>query len=318
MTERSALRGSRTGILGRIKMSMARHRLGELLVLNGVLTASELRQALVVQKQHGGHLGQVLVDGSFVSRSDLNRILMQQWGVRFLALFVGLFLTLATFSAKQVRAGAIRDVPAQISLVSAANPAFAPVRAYPALFGAEERRSNNLEAFTKWTSMFQRFEAGLNTTAGRRVVQSWQNEIRGYQGLPLEEMARRVNDFVNQQNYVSDMRNWGISDHWSTPIEFFQRGGDCEDFAIAKYASLRALGVPEERLRIAIVQDLQQDIPHAVLIVYTDSGALMLDNQKRQVRPVESVDRYRPIFSINRHAWWLHTVPEATRLASAR
>ena len=56
--------------------------------------------------------------------------------------------------------------------------------------------------------------------------------------------------------------------------------------------------------------------PHAVLIVYTDSEALILDNQSETVLDSARTDRYRPIFSINRQAWWLHTAPQ-TVLASA-
>ncbi len=79
-------------------------------------------------------------------------------------------------------------------------------------------------------------------------------------------------------------REDGESDYWADPVEFLTHGGDCEDFAIAKYASLRMLGVPEDHLRIAIVRDLQKQVMHAILIVYTDNGdALILDNQNRRV-----------------------------------
>jgi predicted transglutaminase-like cysteine proteinase len=121
---------------------------------------------------------------------------------------------------------------------------------------------------------------------------------------------------MNEKPYILDNKNWGKSDYWGTPIEFMQRGGDCEDFAIAKYTALRALGVPEERLRIAIVQDTYKNIPHAVLAVYTEDGLFILDNQIKTLVSAESTGRYRPIFSINRTAWWLHNEPDTTRVAS--
>ena len=82
---------------------------------------------------------------------------------------------------------------------------------------------------------------------------------------------------------------------------------------------MRALGVPENRLRIAIVQDLQKNVPHAVLIVYTDQGPMLLDNQIKSAVKVDRVSHYKPIFSINQDAWWLHTMPKngVTRVASA-
>jgi predicted transglutaminase-like cysteine proteinase len=95
-------------------------------------------------------------------------------------------------------------------------------------------------------------------------------------------------------------------DYWATPIEFLTRGGDCEDYAIAKYASLRALGFSADQLRVAIVQDKIKNVPHAILIIYSDAGNFVLDNQNKQVEPIEAVNRYQPIFSINSTSWWLH------------
>ena len=124
---------------------------------------------------------------------------------------------------------------------------------------------------------------------------------------------------MNAKRYVSDAKNYGQNDYWATPVEFFKRGGDCEDFAIAKYTALKALGVPESRLRIAIVQDMQKNIPHAILIVYTDNGPLILDNQIKSAISASKISHYKPIFSINQDAWWLHTAPKGnvTVVASA-
>jgi predicted transglutaminase-like cysteine proteinase len=55
-----------------------------------------------------------------------------------------------------------------------------------------------------------------------------------------------------------------------------------------------------------------------VLVVYTDEGAYILDNQSRSMLSATNGGRYRPIFSINRTAWWLHTAPARTILASAQ
>ncbi len=305
------------GILTKFKVLLERNRLGELLVISGRLTTSELRRALEQQKAHGAHLGKILIEQKMVSRGALYRTLAQQMAMRCLVAGTGLFLTFASFGVKNARAGSIKDVPAMMTLASAADSAFTPIHRYPALFGSEERASTDLKAFTKWTGMFKRFERAMTQPHGQKIVSAWQRELRFYEGLPLDKMAKRVNSYINDQKYILDNRNWGKSDYWATPVEFFERGGDCEDFAIAKYVSLRALGVPEERMRIAIVHDLEKDIPHAVLVVYTDDKALILDNQSERVKASADVSRYRPIFTINRNAWWLHTKPAATVLASA-
>lgn len=312
-------RPQRKGIFTCMRVMFERNRLGELLVINGLLTPVELRQALALQKATCQQLGRLLLQERLVSRHQLYRILAQQWSLRCLAAAMTVTVSLSSIGIKQARAATLRDIPAQVTLASTANVAFRPVSAYPSLFGSDEKRSYNLSPFTKWTSMFDRFDAAMKTADGQKKMASWKNELQTVSGLPLEVMAERINSMVNQVRYIEDSANWGKSDYWETPIEFFSRGGDCEDFAITKYTALRALGVPEERLRIAIVHDKKKDIPHAVLIVYADSGALLLDNQNERVQNAATYSRYRPIFSINRQAWWLHTQGTAgTVMASAQ
>jgi predicted transglutaminase-like cysteine proteinase len=312
------LHGSR-GILSKFKALLERNRLGELMVMNGHLTTGELRYALARQKSTRQNLGHILLEENLISRSDLYSVLAQQWAFRALAGATALIIAFSCMGTKSAKAGSIKDVPAQMSLVSTANSAFAPVSAYPAIFGAAEKRSGNLDPFTKWTTMFNRFERAMNQSSGKQVINDWKADLEPIKGQSIRNMAERVNTLINQVDYVEDNRNYGQSDYWATPVEFFNRGGDCEDYAIAKYVSLRALGVPEDRMRIAIVQDLQKDIPHAVLIVYAeDGGAMVLDNQNKRALNAASYDRYKPIFSINRTAWWLHTEPDTTRLASAQ
>lgn len=306
------------GIFTRLKNMLQRNRLGELMVMTGLLTSGELKYALARQRVSGDHLGRVLIRERMVSRQALYRALAQQWTLRCLAASMTIFLAFSAFGAKTARAGSIRDVPAEMSLVHSANAAFAPIQSYPTLFGSGERRSGNLGAFVKWSNMFNRFEKAMHEPGNQRIMTSWTNQIRPFAGQSITQMAQGVNSVINQQEYVNDDVNWRVSDYWETPIEFFRRGGDCEDFAIAKYVSLRALGVPEERLRIAIVHDERKNMPHAILIVYSDQGPLVLDNQIKDVRSADSIGHYRPIFTINRFAWWLHTTPGTTVLASAR
>ena len=306
------------GILSNFKILLQRNRLGELMVMSGKLSTADLHHALSRQKEQGGNLGQVLLQERLVSRSTLYNALAKQWSLRCLAASMTLIVGLSAVGIKQARAGSIRDIPSQVRVTSATNISFAPIGSFPSLFGSQEKRSTNLAAFTKWSGMFDRFERSMQQPAAQRVLASWHKQIKPFAGQPLEQMARNVNDFVNGQNYIVDSRNWGQNDYWETPVEFFQRGGDCEDFAIAKYSSLRALGVPDDRMRIAIVHDQVKNMPHAVLIVYADSGAMMLDQQIKDVRYTSQVDRYRPIFTINRTAWWMHTAPGATVLASAQ
>jgi len=306
------------GVLNILKKLHTRNRLGELMVAKGVLKPSELKKALKLQKENGQNLGQTLVHHDFISKSTLYSTLCQQWSLRTITATLTFLISFSVFGMKNnARAGSIKDVAAKITLTSAANTAFGDLHSYPSLYGMDEKRSTNIQPFTKWSAMFDRFERDISKQSNQGTLKKWQASLKSYQGLPLDQMAESVNALINQTPYITDDRVWGQSDYWASPIEFFKRGGDCEDFAIAKYASLRALGVPEDRMRIAIVQDLQKNIPHAVLVVYTQKGALVLDNQNKDILEVGYVvNRYKPIFSINRTAWWLHTKSDNTVVAA--
>ena len=82
--------------------------------------------------------------------------------------------------------------------------------------------------------------------------------------------------------------------------------GDCEDYSIAKFMSLRQLGFSNAELRVVAVKDLNLKIGHAVLAVYLDGKALILDNQIRKVVEAKTIRHYVPVFSINEKFWWRH------------
>ena len=298
------------GVLTGLKIRLHKNRLGELLVLDGFISHDELSQALAISKERGTPLGKVLVDDEIVDIDVIRQTLVEQFMLRVMMAVMTLFISFAGMAggAKTARAASIKDVPARVAFQQAA--AYAPVSQYPKLFGSSEKQSSSLSAFTKWTSMFDRFDAALNTSDGQAAMTNFKSQIEFLRGLPMAQMVSGVNDVVNRIPYVGDSANYGQSDKWATPVEFLKNGGDCEDFAITKYVALRALGVPEERMRILILQDMQKNIPHAILIVYTDAGAVLLDNQIKTVTSVEKVSHYKPIFSINRDSWWLHTKPK--------
>ena len=70
--------------------------------------------------------------------------------------------------------------------------------------------------------------------------------------------------------------------------------------------SLRALGWDNVHMRLVLLQDLNLKIAHAVLVVYLDGSAWVLDNQIKQLVAAESIRHYRPLFSLNEDSWWLH------------
>lgn len=309
---------AKTGIFQTLKSYMQTSRLGDLLTQNGFISEQQLDLALHAQRIHYRPLGKILLDYNMISGWQLFGVISRQYALRAVTGVMLCSFSVLGFAGKKAKADYIKDIRPEIRLATTVS--FNKMAKQPRLFGSVEKKSYNLKPFTKWTTMFERFDTVMDYASSQESINDMKVRLQGYQNLPLVQMADQVNRYMNEVKYITDSRNWGKSDYWATPVEFMQRGGDCEDFAIAKYTALRALGVPEERLRIAIVHDNVKNIPHAVLVVYTDEGAYILDNQIKRLVNAKEKGRYRPIFSINRTAWWLHTAPgpSETRIASAR
>lgn len=118
-----------------------------------------------------------------------------------------------------------------------------------------------------------------------------------------------VNDYVNRHiTFVSDQQHYGRPDYWATPVESLGAGaGDCEDYAIAKYYALRAMGVPDEKLRLMYVRALRQNEPHMVLVYFEqpDQYPLVLDNLQPQIRSAIERNDLKPVYSFNASGLWL-------------
>ena len=185
---------------------------------------------------------------------------------------------------------------------------------YPALFGSKEVRSKNLKPFPKWTGVVDRYFEELDVPEGSCKktffttyhLEEWEKFLTPLRSKGKKAQLEEVNRFMNRAPYIADPRNYLVPDYWATPRQFMNRNGDCEDYAIAKYMSLRALGWTNENLRILVLQDLNLRVAHAVLIAYSNGKAYLLDNQIEQVVATTSVRHYQPIYSVNEDNWWLH------------
>ncbi len=119
-----------------------------------------------------------------------------------------------------------------------------------------------------------------------------------------------INDFFNQRVlYRDDMEVWGVVDYWSSPLETLSKGqGDCEDYAIGKYFSLIAAGVPSAKMRLVYVRaqvggGIQA---HMVLAYYPYPSAepLILDNLVPEIREASRRPDLAPVFSFNAEGLW--------------
>lgn len=176
------------------------------------------------------------------------------------------------------------------------------------LFGTAEIASHDLSMFAKWRHTLQAFEDEVkNCRDSHCDNHDWQPTIEGLRGKGLMTQLRETNVRMNEERYISDNVNWALPDYWATPFEFLRKGGgDCEDYAIAKYMVLRDLGIPVDHMRIVVLKDLALRVDHAVLAVYINGTPFILDSRGSNVVPANSLHDYQPIYSINEHGWWLH------------
>jgi len=163
---------------------------------------------------------------------------------------------------------------------------------------------------------------------GRRAIGEWRQLMAGAEELPEDEKLRTVNEFFNRKiRFNTDAAVWGQHDYWATPLETLGQGkGDCEDFSIAKYVTLKLLGVPGEKLRMTYVKAKiggmysQITQAHMVLSYYpTPTGEpLVLDNLISDIRPASQRSDLHPIFSFSMESLWVGASPLPAASASAR
>lgn len=182
------------------------------------------------------------------------------------------------------------------------------------LFGYRQAAQDDVAAFPQWLNALERQlrdDLRDGNCTERRInrchMTQWLAFLAKTRALPPREQLLAINRYANEKDYVLDLENYGIEDYWAIPRQFLGNGGDCEDFAIAKYFSLRWLGYPRDEMRIVVVQDTNLRVPHAVLAVGREDDALILDNQVSEVLPDEKVVHYAPVYSINERSWWIHT-----------
>lgn len=124
------------------------------------------------------------------------------------------------------------------------------------------------------------------------------------------QRLQEINDFFNRRvDFRDDAVTWGVPDYWASPLETLdRRAGDCEDYAIAKYFSLAAAGVPTARLRMVYVRARMQgqSLAHMVLAYHAQPGAepLILDNLRPEVLPASQRSDLTPVFSFNTEGLW--------------
>lgn len=142
-----------------------------------------------------------------------------------------------------------------------------------------------------------------------------QQLVSQLQSAPESEKLKKINDFFNDKiTFADDIDIWEQSDYWATPLESIGRhAGDCEDFSIAKYMFLKAVNIPNSKLRLTyvraqtILNNKRIERAHMVVSYYStpQSEPLILDNLITVIYPASSRRDLSPIFSFNDRGIWV-------------
>ncbi len=141
------------------------------------------------------------------------------------------------------------------------------------------------KVFPSWDEkVFTEIERRHGEQASARLRRVYDLIIE-YLNKPAIEQVDAVNDFMNNLSWIADPILWQQEDYWATPFETLTTfAGDCEDIAIAKYAALRLMGIPDDQLGFAYVYTEKKE-PHMVLVYKSgpDQDSFILDNQHPEV-----------------------------------
>ncbi|MBQ9536637.1 MAG: transglutaminase-like cysteine peptidase [Desulfovibrionaceae bacterium] len=175
-----------------------------------------------------------------------------------------------------------------------------------------------LESLPAWLQLLERNQRDPIFVPGRKLnsTTTWDSfkaKAKDKSGLAL---LRYVHNFWNKWPYCEDMKNWGKPDYWAIPAEFLRKSGDCEDYAIIKYFTLRELGIPAEDMRIVVLRDTVRNLAHAVLVVYLQGDAYVLDNLSSSVLSHTHFRHYLPQYSVNEVGRWAHLKGRPVKTAS--
>lgn len=142
--------------------------------------------------------------------------------------------------------------------------------------------------------------------ANMAVARQWNRLYNLAINQDFKTRLKYVNNFFNQWPAGLDEKIWGIEDYWANPWEFIANGGDCEDYAIAKFYALKTLGVPAKNLCLVVADDFKAMITHVVLVAIDPNGRdfYVLDNTTDTIYKNGASTKLIPRYYINEHNVW--------------
>ena len=178
---------------------------------------------------------------------------------------------------------------------------------------------------------FEKFEAYYFSfsSPNKRLLTLWRAVLDDDQQSRGDHRTwlAQVNSFAHRHfTYAEDKLQFGKEDYWASPAELLSSGlGDCEDWAIFSYISLRHMGIPEHQMRLVYVRaaiggpysGISQ--AHMVLAYYPEGAdePLVIDSLINDILPASQRTDLTPVFSFNADGLWVGTGGQKSRQSSS-
>ncbi len=165
-----------------------------------------------------------------------------------------------------------------------------------------------------WYQMLQKYDPQVynspNTIMNKKYAHTWNSTYKKLQKAQKIDLLRGINGFINKVPSKDDHKLYGQEEYWATPKEFFtNHGGDCEDYAFAKYFALKYFQWPEQDLWVLLVFDKVHKMLHAVLTARLDEKLYILDNlakpRHKLLHEKEYQNKILPLFALSAKGVWI-------------
>ncbi len=188
----------------------------------------------------------------------------------------------------------------------------------PSIMGSMEVQFNDWQRVSAWNAVsvgLQHDIAILKNCVETRfhcadgAIKQWAATLSPLKQKSEYQQLVAVNNIANRLTYTRDSVRYGRKDYWAKPSEMLAGAGDCEDYALLKFASLQVLGINKGDMRIVVGQ-LTDGTPHAVLAVKLENTEYILDNRQNDIRLIDN--SYIPKYSVNLSHRWTHFFAKRT------
>ena len=180
--------------------------------------------------------------------------------------------------------------------------------AHADVFGTAQAEYKTSDYIPQWATLLDQYQLE-NHADQTKKSKVWKHFIRSLKhDTPLRQILK-VNLWFNSFPYKQDNWIYNTQDHWASPAQFLENGGDCEDFALIKYFTLRQLGFDAQNMQIAIVYDIYSGTDHAFLTITYEGEEYVLDNRDNITVAAPYKERYRPYYTFNENQLKLYQKP---------